>query len=67
MIEMVVPSALDPSVAPPGCHVALLFTQYAPPVRADGRPWDTQAAEEYAAKVGGGGGFQHRNGYQYYI
>jgi phytoene dehydrogenase-like protein len=30
MIEMVIPSALDPTLAPPGCHVVLLFCQYFP-------------------------------------
>ena len=28
MIEMTIPSSLDPTLAPPGCHVASLFTQY---------------------------------------
>jgi len=26
----VIPSSLDPTIAPKGCHVALLFTQYTP-------------------------------------
>ncbi len=30
MIEMVIPSSLDPTLAPPGCHVILLFCQYFP-------------------------------------
>ncbi|CAF1503208.1 unnamed protein product, partial [Adineta steineri] len=30
LIEMVIPSTLDPTIAPKGCHVALLFTQYTP-------------------------------------
>lgn len=30
MIEMVIPSSLDPTLAPPGAHVALLFVQYVP-------------------------------------
>lgn len=30
VIEMTLPSALDPTIAPPGKHVALLFCQYAP-------------------------------------
>ncbi|CAF4274153.1 unnamed protein product [Rotaria socialis] len=30
LIEMVIPSSLDPTLAPKNCHVALLFTQYTP-------------------------------------
>ena len=30
MIEMCIPSSLDPTLAPKGSHVALLFTQYTP-------------------------------------
>lgn len=30
MIEMVIPSSLDPTLAPKGAHVILLFTQYYP-------------------------------------
>ncbi|CAF0797958.1 unnamed protein product [Adineta ricciae] len=30
LIEMVIPSSLDPTIAPKNCHVALLFTQYTP-------------------------------------
>lgn len=30
MIEMVIPSSLDPTLAPPGSHVILLFCQYFP-------------------------------------
>jgi phytoene dehydrogenase-like protein len=30
MIEMVIPSSLDPTLAPKGCHVVLLFCQYFP-------------------------------------
>jgi phytoene dehydrogenase-like protein len=29
-IEMTIPSSLDPTLAPPGCHVVSLFTQYTP-------------------------------------
>ena len=31
MIELTIPSALDPSLAPPGRHVASLFVQHVPP------------------------------------
>lgn len=30
VVEMVLPSTLDPTLAPPGKHVCLLFVQYAP-------------------------------------
>jgi len=55
VIEMTLPSVLDPSLAPPGCHVCLLFVQYAPyDVTAWKGPlgWDTPGArEEFAARV----------------
>lgn len=51
MIEMTLPSSCDPTLAPPGCHVALFFTQYVPYNRADGRPWNKETKEEYAKKI----------------
>ena len=39
LIEMTIPSALDPSLAPPGHHIVQLFVQYAPYTLADGG-WD---------------------------
>lgn len=30
VIEMTIPSAVDPTLAPPGQHVAQLFVQFAP-------------------------------------
>ena len=50
MIEMTLPSALDPTIAPAGHHVCLLFTQYAPYTLANGQ-WDEQTKEEYANVV----------------
>jgi phytoene dehydrogenase-like protein len=40
IIEMVIPSTLDDSLAPPGAHVASLFCQHVAPVPPDGRGWD---------------------------
>jgi phytoene dehydrogenase-like protein len=40
-IDMVIPSLTDPSVAPPGKHVASCFVQYAPYHLKDGN-WDDQ-------------------------
>jgi len=36
IVEMCLPSAVDPSVAPPGKHLASMFVQYAPYKLADG-------------------------------
>ncbi|KAM9232950.1 pyridine nucleotide-disulfide oxidoreductase domain-containing protein 2 [Leptosomus discolor] len=51
MIELCIPSALDPGLAPRGCHVVSLFTQYTPSVLAGGQPWDEQARNAYADTV----------------
>ncbi len=41
LIEMTIPSALDPTLAPPGCHVVNLFVQYTPYSLSGGREWET--------------------------
>jgi phytoene dehydrogenase-like protein len=46
IVEMLIPSIIDDSLAPPGQHVASLFCQQFAPVLPDGRDWD---AEEGAA------------------
>ncbi len=46
IIEMLIPSTLDDTLAPPGQHVASLFCQQVQPVLA-GRDWD-EAREEVA-------------------
>jgi phytoene dehydrogenase-like protein len=46
IVEMLIPSTVDDSLAPPGGHVASLFCQQFAPVLPDGRDWD---AEEDAA------------------
>ncbi|NWI08847.1 PYRD2 protein, partial [Crypturellus soui] len=51
MIELCIPSVLDPGLAPRGCHVVSLFTQYTPPVLPGGRPWDEAARDAYADTV----------------
>ncbi|XP_038071097.1 pyridine nucleotide-disulfide oxidoreductase domain-containing protein 2-like [Patiria miniata] len=51
MIEMCIPSSLDRTIAPEGCHVLSLFTQYTPYHLADGKEWDEEAKNEYADKV----------------
>jgi phytoene dehydrogenase-like protein len=40
VIEMVIPSTLDDTLAPPGGHVASLFCQYVAPQLPDGRSWN---------------------------
>lgn len=47
MIEMTIPSVLDSSLAPPGQHVCLVFSQYTPfaPVPSG---WDSKTRDAYA-------------------
>src|SRR6202789_274129 len=49
IVEMLIPSTLDDSLAPPGQHVASLFCQHVAPKLPDGRSWD--AARETVADL----------------
>lgn len=40
IVEMLIPSTVDDSLAPPGAHVASLFCQQFAPELPDGRSWD---------------------------
>jgi phytoene dehydrogenase-like protein len=40
IIELLIPSTVDPGLAPPGMHVASLFCQHFNPTLPDGRSWD---------------------------
>ncbi len=40
IVEMLIPSTLDDSLAPPGGHVASLFCQHVAPVLPNGASWD---------------------------
>ncbi len=40
VVEVLIPSTLDDSLAPPGQHVASLFCQHVAPELPDGRSWD---------------------------
>ncbi len=40
IVEMVIPSSLDDTLAPPGAHVASLFCQHVTPQFADGSSWE---------------------------
>ncbi|MGD8976255.1 MAG: NAD(P)/FAD-dependent oxidoreductase [Gammaproteobacteria bacterium] len=45
VVEMMIPSTMDDSLAPPGQHVASLFCQHFAPELPDGKGWDACAAE----------------------
>ena len=40
IVELLIPSTLDDSLAPPGAHVASLFCQHVAPELPDGSSWD---------------------------
>lgn len=42
IVEMLIPSTIDDSLAPPGQHVASLFCQQFAPELPDGRDWDAE-------------------------
>ena len=50
VVEMLIPSTIDDSLAPPGQHVASLFVQHASPKLPDGRSWD-EAKDTFADLV----------------
>jgi len=45
IVEMLIPSTLDDSLAPPGQHVASLFCQHVAPTLPNGRSWDDHREE----------------------
>jgi phytoene dehydrogenase-like protein len=45
VVELVIPSTLDESLAPPGQHVASLFCQHVAPELPDGESWDSRRDE----------------------
>jgi len=45
VVEMLIPSTLDDSLAPPGRHVASLFCQHVAPTLPNGRSWDDHRDE----------------------
>jgi len=49
-IESVIPSAWDPTVAPPGKHWMSNFIQYCPPTLADG-PWTPQKRDQFGQTI----------------
>lgn len=51
IVEMLIPSTLDDSLAPPGCHVASLFVQHVAPHLPDGRSWKDATEKETFADL----------------
>ena len=49
-VESVIPSAWDPTVAPPGKHWMSNFVQYCPPELADG-PWTPEKRDQFGQSV----------------
>lgn len=45
IVELLIPSTLDDTLAPPGQHVASLFCQHVAPELPDGRSWDDHREE----------------------
>ncbi|HEX4522339.1 MAG TPA: NAD(P)/FAD-dependent oxidoreductase, partial [Casimicrobiaceae bacterium] len=45
IVELLIPSLVDRTLAPPGKHVASLFCQHANPLLPDGRSWDAVREE----------------------
>ncbi len=45
IVEMLIPSTLDDSLAPPGQHVASLFCQHVAPLLPEGASWDDHRAQ----------------------
>ena len=50
-IDMIIPTLVDPSMAPPGKHVMSCFVQYAPYRLADGDEWDDARRDEFGEAV----------------
>jgi len=51
VVEMLIPSVLDTTLAPPGQHVASLFVQHVAPKLPDGRSWEDPAEKERFARI----------------
>ena len=47
IVEMTIPTSVDRTIVPEGCHILSLFTQYAPYKLKDGQ-WDEATKNEYA-------------------
>jgi phytoene dehydrogenase-like protein len=52
VVELTLPSVLDPTLAPPGKHVASIFAQYAPVLDADDARWPSLRDQMCARVLG---------------
>jgi phytoene dehydrogenase-like protein len=50
-IDCIIPTLVDPSMAPPGKHVMSCFVQYAPYRLSDGRQWDDAERTRFGEAV----------------
>ncbi|TMK80969.1 MAG: NAD(P)/FAD-dependent oxidoreductase [Actinobacteria bacterium] len=50
-IDTIIPTLVDPSMAPPGKHVMSCFVQYAPYHLADGAVWDDEMRDAFGDAV----------------
>ncbi|MCP4249641.1 MAG: NAD(P)/FAD-dependent oxidoreductase, partial [bacterium] len=46
-VDMLIPTQIDPTMAPPGKHVMTVFVQYAPPYLEGGRDWTDDDREAF--------------------
>lgn len=51
LIELTIPSSLDPTLCTLGKHVCLIFTQYTKYNLKNGRKWNEETKKEYADVV----------------
>lgn len=51
VVEMCIPSVVDPSIVPAGKHFISLFVQYAPYELRDGQEWNAQTDKHFAESV----------------
>ena len=49
--DTLLPSLIDPTLAPPGRHMMTVFVQYAPPTLKNGEPWDGPARQAFGETV----------------
>jgi phytoene dehydrogenase-like protein len=50
-VDVIIPTLVDPSMAPPGKHTMSCFVQYAPYELADGKAWDAEMREAFGETV----------------
>ena len=50
-IDMIIPTLVDPTMAPPGKHVMSCFVQYAPVPAGRGKDWDDAKREAFGQNV----------------